>query len=200
MAGLIGIFGGTFDPPHLAHLVLADEGQAALDLERVLWVVTADPPHKPDQPLTPQEHRVEMVRRAIQEDPIFELSLIEIDRPGPQYAVDTLRTLNKEFPERLVYLMGEDSLGDLLSWHEPLQFFDLCKKIGVMQRSEFKIQLGPLEDQLPGLMDKVVFFDAPRMNISSSMIRNRVRLGQPYRYLLPELVVDYVVDNKLYLE
>ena len=113
----LGVFGGTFDPPHLGHLILAAEACSKLELERLLWVLTPDPPHKLDRKITPLEHRLAMVTLAIQDTPAFELSRVEIDRPGPHYMVDTLGLLMKAHPSaELVLLIGGDSLSDLPTW------------------------------------------------------------------------------------
>ncbi len=118
----IGIFGGTFDPVHVGHLILATESASQLDLDKVLWMVTADPPHKGEL-VTPVEHRLAMVAAAIDADPLFEISRIEVDRPGPHLAVDTMRLLHELYPsDTLVYLMGGDSLEDLPTWYKPADF------------------------------------------------------------------------------
>jgi nicotinate-nucleotide adenylyltransferase len=200
VAGLIGVFGGSFDPPHLGHLILADEGRTGLGLERVLWVVTADPPHKPQRPLTPIQDRVEMVRLAIQDEPTFELSLLEIERPGPHYAVETVRFLREHTGVELVYLMGGDSLRDLMSWRDPQGLVGLCKKIGVMNRVGAEPRLDALKGELPALEDKVEFFEAPLIDISSSMIRERIAERRPCKYFLLPPVADYILDNRLYLD
>ena len=115
----VGIFGGTFDPPHVGHLILAEECRTQLRLDRLLWVVTNQPPHKLDQTLSPVEKRVEMVQLSIAGNSHFELSRVDIDRPGPHYAVDTVRLLQEQLPEaELFYLMGGDSLHDLPTWHD----------------------------------------------------------------------------------
>lgn len=196
---MIGVFGGTFDPPHLGHLILADEGAAEMDLSRVLWVVTADPPHKPDRPISPAEVRVEMVERAIDDDPVFELSRADLDRSPPHYAVDTLAWLREQGErEPFVYLMGSDSLVDLPTWHEPRRFVASCERIGVLRRPGSRVDWGPLEDQLPQLRPKVRFFDAPYVGISGHEIRTRVASGRPYRYLVLPRVAEVIRQHGLY--
>ena len=120
MPETIGIFGGTFDPPHLGHLILAAEALYQLQLNRLLWVLTPEPPHKPGRPIAPLPHRLEMLQRAIAQTPGFELSSIEIDRPGPHYTIDTLEILRIQFPAAdFALLIGGDSLRDLPGWHRP---------------------------------------------------------------------------------
>ncbi|MEW6568755.1 MAG: nicotinate-nucleotide adenylyltransferase [Chloroflexota bacterium] len=199
MAGLIGVFGGTFDPPHIGHLVLASEARAALGLERVLWVVTAQPPHKPYEPITPVDIRLEMVEAALAGNAAFEPSRAEIDRPGPHYAVDTLRWLNERHPgARWAYLIGADSLRDLPAWHTPEALLDAVTILGVMRRPEVEPDLAALEARLPGLSQKLHFFDAPLIGVSASDIRRRVREGEPYRYLVPPGVPELIERHHLY--
>ncbi len=122
MPPLIGLFGGTFDPPHIGHLILAAEMRAQLSLDRLLWVLTPDPPHKQGQLITPVEHRLAMVKLAISNNDQFELSMVDIDRPGPYYAQDSVKIIAKQNPGAdLVYLMGGDSLRDLPAWHCPTE-------------------------------------------------------------------------------
>lgn len=195
----IGIFGGTFDPPHLGHLILAAEARAQLGLERLLWVLTPDPPHKQGLSIAPLEHRLEMVRLAIADDPQFELSTVELTRPGPHYALDTVQLLAGQNPgARLVYLMGGDSLRDLPTWHHPADFISVCHLIGVIRRPGDALELANLEKSLPGLRSKVRFVDAPLLDIAARDIRRRIAVGQPFRYFLPERVYEYIDSHGLY--
>jgi nicotinate-nucleotide adenylyltransferase len=197
----LGIFGGTFDPPHLGHLILAAEAQDQLALDRLLFLLTPDPPHKQGQRVSPLADRQEMLRRAIADNPAFELSRVDVDRPPPHYAVDTLRILARQYPgAELVYLMGGDSLRDLPTWHDPQGFVDAAHSIGVMRRPGDTIDLSGLEERLAGAVDKVHFIDAPLLEIASSEIRERVAQGRPFRFYLPAPVYSYIVENKLYLE
>jgi len=195
----IGIFGGTFDPPHIGHLILAAEAQAQLRLDRLLWMLTPDPPHKQDQPITPIDHRQAMVNLAIADTPGFELSTIEIDRPGPHYALDTLKIVAQQNPGAdLVYLMGGDSLRDLPAWHRPVDFISACDVIGVMRRPDDAIDLPALEKRIPGLTAKVRYVDAPLLDIAAHEIRERIGEGRPFRYYLPEPVYNYIQNQALY--
>ncbi|MEW5827943.1 MAG: nicotinate-nucleotide adenylyltransferase [Chloroflexota bacterium] len=195
----IGLFGGTFDPPHLGHLILAAEAQAQLGLTRLLWVLTAQPPHKPGQPVTALEHRLSMLELAITDDPYSEISRIEIDRPGPHYAADTLRLMQARDPEtELVYLIGGDSLRDLPNWQRPSDLLAGCRFLGVMRRPGDSVDLSALERLLPGIQAKVRFVDAPLLEISSREIRRRVAEGGHFRYYLPDPVYKYIVRQNLY--
>jgi len=195
----IGIFGGTFDPPHLGHLILAAEARAQLGLERLLWVLTPDPPHKQDQSIAPLDHRLEMVKLAIANDPQFEISSVELTRPGPHYALDTVLILAGQNPGvNLVYLMGGDSLSDLPHWHRPADFVSACHLIGVMRRPGDTVELAALEKSLPDLRSKVRFVEAPLLDISAREIRRRIAEGRPFRYFLPERVYEYIDEHGLY--
>ena len=195
----IGIFGGTFDPPHLGHLILAAEARAQLGLERLLWVLTPGTPHKQDQSIAPLQHRLEMVKLAIANDPQFEISSVELTRPGPHYALDTVHILAGQNPEvNLAYLMGGDSLNDLPHWHRPADFVSACHLIGVMRRPGDTVELAALEKSLPGLRSKVRFVEAPLLDIAAREIRRRIAEGRPFRYFLPERVFEYINEHGLY--
>lgn len=195
----LGIFGGTFDPPHLGHLILAAEAQAQLELVRVLWVLTAGPPHKQGLPITPINHRLDLLVAAVGDNPCFEISRVDIDRLPPHYAVDTVRLLAKAHPEdELVYLMGGDSLRDLPSWHQPEQFVEVCSKIAVMRRPGDRINLRGLERRYPHISEKLRFIDAPLLNISSSEIRLRISEGRPFHYYIPPAVYELIRARNLY--
>lgn len=199
MAGLVGVFGGTFDPPHLGHLILADEGRWLLGLERVLWVVTAKPPLKDAPPRATVKQRVAMVEAAIESDPVFELSRADIDRPPPHYALGTLEWLAERMPQaKFAYLMGADSLRDLPAWHQSERFVAACVALGVMQRPEVEIDLDELSKRIPGVAEKVRFFDAPVVGFSAREIRRRVGAGQPYRHLVTRGVASIILEQGIY--
>ena len=195
----LGLFGGTFDPPHVGHLILASEARAQLELSRVLWTVTPDPPHKQDQSITSLEHRLAMVRLAIDDDPSFELSDVELRRPGPHYTVDTIRLLAQQNPDaEIVPILGGDSLNDLPSWHQPKELLYAAHWVGVMRRPGEQTNLEALERELPGISSKIHYVDAPLLEIASREIRNRVATGKPFRYYLPETVYEYIEQHNLY--
>ncbi len=197
----IGIFGGTFDPPHTGHMILAAEADDQLNLNKVLFVLTPDPPHKQGVEISPLLARMDMLQLAISGNPKFELSRVDIDRPEPQYAVDTVRILHRQYTgAELVYLMGGDSLHDLPTWHDPQGFIEACDELGVMHRPDEQINLSMLERELPGIVQKVRFVEAPLLEISSSQIRRRAAEGRPFRYYLPFPVYQYIVDHELYGE
>jgi nicotinate-nucleotide adenylyltransferase len=195
----VGVFGGTFDPPHLGHLILAAEALHQLHLDRLLWVLTQDPPNKHGRMIRPWEARFEMVRLEIDEDPGFELSRVDIDRPGPHYAVDTMAILAQQIPgSELFYLVGGDSLRDLPTWHAPRQFLEACAGLGVMRRPGDSINLDALENVLPGISARVHFITTPLLEISSTDIRQRIASARPFRYYLTPAVYQYILKTKLY--
>ena len=195
----IGVFGGSFDPPHIGHQVLAGEAQDVFDLDKVLWVLTPDPPHKVDWSVLPATHRIKMVEIAIEGSPGFEFCRVDIDRPAPHYALDTLRILRGWYPQAtLIYLIGGDSLRDLPTWHRPAELVAACDEIGEMRRPGDAIDLKTLEQTLPALKAKLRWMDAPYLEISSSDIRKRAIEGRPFRFFLPEGVYQYICQERLY--
>jgi nicotinate-nucleotide adenylyltransferase len=195
----LGIFGGTFDPPHVGHLILASEAHTQLALDGVLWVLTHFPPHKVGQPITPLADRLDMLRAALNDDHIFQLSRVDIDRPPPHYAVDTVQLLHEQYPNaRLVYLMGSDSLVDLPLWHRPRNFIQACDELGVMRRPDENVDLEGLESQLPGLTMRLRFIDAPLLEISSSELRRKIAEKGSFRYYLPPKVYNLILQRSYY--
>jgi len=195
-----GVFGGTFDPPHLGHLALAALAQAQLNLDKVLFVLTADPPHKQGRPIGPLDDRMAMLQAAIADRAPFAISRVEIDRPGPHYALETVRLLGEQHPnQELVYLLGSDSLWDLPTWHRPADFLSAIGALGVMRRPGTSLKLDDLKKELPGLKEKLEFIEAPLLDIASREIRQRVRQGKYYRYYLPETVFQYIQAKPIYL-
>jgi nicotinate-nucleotide adenylyltransferase len=189
----LGVFGGTFDPPHIGHLILAAEACQQLDLNRLLWVLTPLSPFKRADDINSLEQRLSMVQLAIAGDPDFELSRIEIDAPGPYYTVDTIQRLRDENPSAdLILVIGGDSLRDLPRWHRPADLVAACHEIGVMRRPGDSVDLSELERSVPGTQAKVRFVDAPLLEISSSDIRRRIREDSPFRYYLSKPVYDYI--------
>lgn len=197
----IGIFGGTFDPPHIGHQILAMEAYDELALDKILWVLTPEPPHKIGKNIAPLEFRIQMVKEAIRDDDIFEFSSVDIDRPGPHYIVDTMGIFRSEFPDKeLFFIMGGDSLRNLSKWYKPKEFLDACDWLGVMHRPGEKIDLRQIEEGLPGVSDKIQFIEAPLLEISSNLIRSLVMQNKPVRYYLPEKVYQIIIKHKLYQE
>jgi nicotinate-nucleotide adenylyltransferase len=196
MEGL-GILGGTFDPPHNAHLALAAASLRQLPIPRVLWVLTPDPPHKDDN-ITPYPLRREMLRAAIAGHPQWELSEVEAERPGPHYMVDTLRILHQRLPGTdFTLLLGGDSLRDILRWHRPRQLIRQCT-LAVLRRPGVRPNMARLERFVPGISQRTVFIEAPPLDISSTEIRRRVRIGRDIAGEVPEGVREIIRRNGLY--
>ncbi|MCB2210104.1 nicotinate-nucleotide adenylyltransferase [bacterium] len=195
----VGIFGGTFDPPHIGHLILAAEARDQLDLDCTIWVLTPDPPHKQGQEISSLAHRLAMVEMAIGEDERFALSRVDIDRPGPHYALDTVRLLRQEYPDHeLFYLMGGDSLMDLPQWHKPRAFLSLLDGVGVMSRPGDEIDLSELLTELPSLSEKLHFVTAPLLEIAANQVRRRVRDHRAYRYYVLPVIYRYILEYGIY--
>ncbi len=195
----IGILGGTFDPPHIGHLVIAEEARERLGLARVYFVPARQPPHKMHETVTPLQDRIEMLRLALDENAFFTLSLVEANRPGPSYTVDTIRELRREFPpaSELFFIMGMDSLERLPTWHEPRQLIEMCR-LAVLRRPGYAADLNALEEQIPGLKSRVVFIPAPELEISSTDLQARVRAGHSIEYMVPGGVAEYIQEHHLY--
>lgn len=194
----LGILGGTFDPPHYGHLALAENARVQLRLDRVLFVLAGQPPHKPEHPPTPLYHRTAMVQAAIADNPAFTLSRVDLDRPGPHYTVDTLTLLQQEHPGvELVFLMGGDSLAEFPHWRDPGDIARLAR-LAVMRRPGYEPDLEALEQAVPGLRERLLWIDAPLLALSSSDLRRRVREGLPLRYLVPPPVEAYICEHHLY--
>jgi nicotinate-nucleotide adenylyltransferase len=197
----IGVYGGTFDPPHIAHQILASECSFQLRLERILWVLTPNSPFKQDVSSTAASERLKLVQAAISGNPHFVLSRVEMDLPPPQYTSVTMQVLASFHPnDQLVYLMGGDSLKDLPKWHKPAQFLDACHEVGVMRRAGDEVDLPSLEEVLPGISAKVRFVEAPLIDISASDIRRRIEAGMPYQYYLPAEVYRLIREKGLYTQ
>jgi len=194
----IGVLGGTFDPIHIGHLVVAEEARIKLGFREVLFVPAGQPWLKLDRNITLAAHRVEMVRRAIVDNPHFKLCTLEVERPGPSYTVDTLTMLQKQLGSeaRFFFILGRDTLAELPLWKEPQKLVQLCRLV-VPPRLGSK-DLKHLETAIPGLLDKVIQLDMPVIGISSSGIRQRIAQGLPIRYLVPAEVEKYITEQKIY--
>lgn len=195
----IGYFGGTFDPPHLGHVILAREALYQLNLDAVMWLITPDPPHKIDREITPLQHRLEMLELVTDRYEEFSISEIDLQRTPPYYAADTAEIIKTQKPGvDLVYIIGEDSLEDLPGWYQPNRLLNTIDLLAVSPRPGFNPDLAALEKELPGLIRKTVFLANVMVEISSSIIRKRVREGNHYDHFLIREVADYIYSNHLY--
>jgi nicotinate-nucleotide adenylyltransferase len=194
----LGLLGGTFNPPHLAHLVCAQEACVQLGLDHVLFVPAFEPPHKEVESDPGVEHRVELCRLAVGADPRFGVSRVEADVPQRSYTVDTLKRLHETHPEdELTFIVGGDMAYALPTWHEPEALLALAE-LGVAEREG--VLRADITERLAGLAgaDRIRFFDMPRLDISSSMIRRRVAAGRPIHFLVPQAVEEYIARAGLY--
>jgi len=193
----IGIMGGTFDPLHMAHLIAAEEAMNAFDLDRVIFMPAGDPPHKSEGPVSAAEHRYAMTLIGTAENPHFEVSRLEIERPGPSYSVDTIRALRGILgPNVEVYFVaGGDEMLEIESWHESGALPELAKFIAVPRPG---FDLADLEHLPPKFRASIEVLRMLEVSISATDIRQRVAAGESIRYLVPEGVEAYIRKNGLY--
>jgi nicotinate-nucleotide adenylyltransferase len=194
----IGVLGGTFDPPHYGHLILADFATDWLQLDKLMFVPAGDPPHKHGAVRASAAHRLAMLECAIADEPRYTISHVDLERPGPHYTVDMVRILQTEEPQAEWYfVMGGDALRDLPTWSRPDELIQLCK-LAVMQRPNLHVH-GHMHDAvLPGLAERVVFIDAPLIGIAARDVARWIAEGRSVRYLMPPAVHLYVQEHGLY--
>jgi nicotinate-nucleotide adenylyltransferase len=194
------VLGGTFDPIHLGHLLVAELAAAALDLQTVLFTPAGDPPHKQAQPKTPAYHRRAMVELAIADNSTFVLCPLDLERPGPHYSLDTVRLIRARYHllgEECFFIIGSDSLEDLPTWHRPAELLTLCR-LAVLKRPGYRPDLAALEQLLPGIGERVDWVDGPLIGLSATAIRARARGGQSIRYQVPPAVQEYIAREGVY--
>ncbi|HEX4010796.1 MAG TPA: nicotinate-nucleotide adenylyltransferase [Solirubrobacteraceae bacterium] len=194
----LGILGGTFNPPHLGHLVCAQEAYRELRLDQVMLIPAGVPPHKPVDAEPGPEHRLELCRLAIRDDDRFTVSDLELRRDGPSYTVDTLDILSTHVPSNELFLiLGADIAAGLPQWYRAERVLELATVAVAKRRGTPKEAVQRALGQL-GAGDRATFFQMPRIGISSTMVRRRVRAGQPIRYFVPDGVVEYIERHGLY--
>ena len=196
----IGVLGGTFDPIHMGHLIIAEEARESLNLSEILLVLAGQPLLKPARPVTPAEHRLQMLRLAIGDKPYFKVSALEVERPGPSYTVDTIAELRDQYgsEDEIFFILGWDSLAQLPEWREPSRLIELCYLVAVPRPGYPRPGLEALEAGIPGISQRVVFLGKPEIDISASAIRELAARGLSLRQLVPEPVEDYIRQHKLY--
>jgi nicotinate-nucleotide adenylyltransferase len=217
--GRVGVFGGSFDPIHLGHLIIAEEARAALALDRVLFVPARRSPLKPELPRASDADRVAMIERAIVGAPAFALHRVDLDRAGPSYTVDTLARLRDELGAELEaeqgseqgsgsgaelalqtalwFILGADALAQLPTWHKP-QAILAAARLAVFERPGYAVDLDGLEAVLPGARGRIDLLNAPHIGISATDLRARVATGRPIRYQVPAAVEAYIEAHGLY--
>jgi nicotinate-nucleotide adenylyltransferase len=194
----LGILGGAFNPPHVGHLLLAQEAYVQLELEVVVWVPMGQAPHREIEQDPGAEERLTMVEHATSADGRFAVSRMEIDRPGPSYTVETLRELRERSPEEeLVLILGADQASALPAWREPEEVLSIAR-IGVAGREGVEQEQVLSKISVLGVADRVTFFEMPRIDVSSTLVRRRAAAGLPIRYLVPDKVANYIGAQSLY--
>jgi nicotinate-nucleotide adenylyltransferase len=200
--GAIGILGGTFDPIHLGHLALAAEAQSTLGLEQVSFVPNADPPHKQEDPPSPAAHREAMVALALADHPSFILDRIELERPGPSFAVDTVavfaRRSRLEGRPEPWFLLSAEALETFHTWREPERVLDSCRIAVARRPGAEHLDRSWAARQYPGREDRFVFLSGPDVDIASTTIRARIARGEPVAGMMPESVLAYITGQRLY--
>lgn len=200
----LGLLGGTFDPPHYAHMILAQHAFEELRLDKVLFIPAAVPPHKSNT-RTLVEHRIAMLQLAMKDDMRFEMSRVDVDRPGPHYTIDTVKIIHDQYPEAtLFFIMGGDTYRDLVNWNNPQQLFTTAKlAVAVMRRPSkdgSDLRLDIHRQTIPSLEQNALLLDSPLVEISSTDIVRRIIQGKSVRYLLPDTVIAYIREHNLYKE
>lgn len=189
----VGLFGGSFNPPHIAHLVVAEIAKDQFGFDEVWWIPNATPPHKANDELAAVAHRLAMTERAVAENPAFRLCDIEVERAGVSYTVETIRALQKQHPDTdFGLLIGSDSLDHFENWHRPDEIAErvplvVYKRPGVIEQAA-----------APRFANQVHFVSAPVMEVSGTEVRARCRAGRSIRYLVPDSVRTYIAENDLY--
>ena len=184
----IGILGGTFNPPHLGHLIMAEQVGKQLGLSKVLFMPTNEPPHKKNKQVVSPEHRKNMIERAIQDNALFEFEGMELEREGKSYTYDTMKELKKKYPkEELYFIIGGDMATTLKEWHRIDELVDMVQFVAV-KRPEFG-----MATDFP-----VLWVDSPEVAISSTIIRNKIKSGCTVKYLIPQPTLDYIKKEELY--
>jgi len=196
----VGIFGGTFNPIHIAHLIVASEVRWKARLDKVIFIPCSLPPHKEAVDLAGGEERMEMIRLAISGNPYFELSPIEVMRGGKSYTIDTLREIRSKMKpdDELFFLLGYDMLVELQTWKEVDSILSICRLLAVKRPGYIIDSSYWIPPGKEWWLERIDFFDIPEIGISSSEIRRRVRMGMPISYMVPKAVEDYIMEKGLY--
>lgn len=194
----LGFLGGTFDPPHIGHLLLAETARQQLKLERVCFLPAGEPPHKQDEPVSPVAQRMRMTEMAIADNPHFALDAVDAERPAPHYTSTLLPLLHDRYPESEIWLLiGGDSLSELPAWHKPQEVLANCR-LAALPRPGATISWEELEAALPGVREAVAMLDGPAVAVSSTRIREWAADGHSLRYLVAPEVRALIARERLY--
>jgi nicotinate-nucleotide adenylyltransferase len=198
--GSVGILGGTFDPIHHGHLVIAEEAREELGLERVLLIPAAAPPHKPGRPVTPAPDRLAMAELAVAGNPAFVVSRLEVERGGASYTVETLEALRDRGVADPWFILSAEALAGFPTWREPDRILALCR-LAVVPRGGYEpLDRAWVTARFPGREDRLRFLAGPLLPISGSVVRRRAAAGRSVRYLVPDAVAAYIADHRLYTD
>jgi nicotinate-nucleotide adenylyltransferase len=196
----LGFIGGTFDPPHFGHLILAEVARDQLALDQVFFLPAGQPPHKPGRPISPVVHRLAMTELAIADNPFFALNRTDADRPPPHFTYTLLPLLREQYPQGECWLiLGGDSLRDFATWREPGQIISQCR-LAVLPRPGATVDWDSLETAVPGVRAAVDLLTGPSVDIAGTEIRDRIGAGRSIRYLTLPAVLDYIEEHQLYDE
>ena len=199
----IGVLGGTFDPIHLGHLIVAEDLREKLGLKEVLFIPAGRPwlKLKEDKPISAAKHRLAMVKLAVASNPFFKVSTIEIDRPGFSYSIDTVLELKSKLGAKaeIYFIVGPDALEGLPKWKEPARLLEECQVVGIGRPGYTGANLRKLDRSIPGASRRITLVDVPQIDISSTEIRQRVAQGLSIRYLVPGSVEKYIHEHRLYV-
>lgn len=197
----IGVLGGTFDPVHNGHLVVAEEVRNRLNMTVVIFIPAGQPWLKAAQYISPAEHRLEMLRLALSDKPYFKLSAMEIERAGPTYTIDTITKLKKQLDieDELFFILGRDSLAQFPQWRDASELIKMCYLVAIPRPGSKRPDLKVLEASIPGISQRVMLLDSPEIDVSANVIRDRVARGLSVRHLVPEPVNRYIKQHGLYL-
>lgn len=198
LPGAIGVFGGTFDPIHVAHLAVAQAAAESCGLVRVLFVPAGRPPHKPDVVISPAEDRVAMLELAIAGNDRFAVDRLELEREGPSYTVDTLDALQRRGDVNPSLILSAEAFRQLPTWRNPQRIVEQARFIVVPREGYADADPRSLDERLPGIAGRVTVLDWPRLRLSATELRERAAAGRSLRYLVPDAVAAYIGDHGLY--
>jgi nicotinate-nucleotide adenylyltransferase len=196
----IGVFGGTFDPIHVGHLAAVQDAAFELSLDLVLFVPNRAPPHKQNRQVTGVADRLAMVELSVAGNPLFEVSRIELERPGPSYTLDTMRRLRSEMKpgSELFFLAGYDALRELHTWHQPQRLLDEFRLVMMDRPTRQELDWDEVDGHFPGIRGRITVVHVAQLEISGDDIRRRVKSGKPIRYFVVPAVEQYILSRGLY--
>ena len=197
----IGVLGGTFDPVHVGHLIIAEKARIRLGLSQVVFVPAGQPWLKQYSDISSGEHRLEMIRLAIAPNAFFRASTVDLERPGPSYTVDTLADLKRGLGQEgnLYFILGLDALAGLPTWKEPQKIVELCYLVAARRAEAMDVDMDSLDRSIPSISSRVIILDNPLIDISSSEIRQRVAEGKSIHAMVPDAVERYIREKRLYV-